>query len=81
MLLDTRDGEHPIPRRANNVFLPPSHIFFISDKIIQTDYSGGFRLLLVTITGCLPLLADVTLTPDGHGCCLTVLVQVIRFLS
>ena len=44
-------------------------------------FSGGFRLLLVTITaGCLPLLlADVTLTPEGHGCCLTVLVQVIRF--
>merc|ERR1711908_59139 len=33
------------------------------------------RLFLVTITGCLPLLADVTLTPEGHGCCLTVLVQ------
>ena len=37
--------------------------------------SGGFRWLLVTLAGLLPLTATISLAPEGYGCCLTVLVQ------
>merc|ERR1719341_2210131 len=37
--------------------------------------SRGVQLLLVTLVGLLPVSANASLAPEGHGCCLTVLVQ------
>ena len=55
-----------------HVILPLSSLSCLSLNYL---YTGGVQLLLVTLVGLLPVSANASLAPEGHGCCLTVLVQ------